>query len=74
MIAAGAWEIRCSPSLSSCLEAGDRIAVDRTYPNFITLANLLYLQLVPIEMMPGGMCLELAGKCLRAAENQRESI
>ncbi|EHI59256.1 PLP-dependent aminotransferase family protein [Hungatella hathewayi] len=42
--------------LSSLFEAGDRIAVDSyTYPNFISLANLLYLQLVPIEQDKDGM-------------------
>ncbi len=45
--------------LSSLFEAGDCIAVDTyTYPNFISLANLLYLQLVPIENDDEGMLAE----------------
>lgn len=42
--------------LSSLFEAGDKIAVDPyTYPNFISLANLLYLHLIPIETDEHGM-------------------
>lgn len=45
--------------LSSLFEAGDRIAVDTyTYPNFISLANLLYLHLIPIETDENGMITE----------------
>lgn len=56
MIAAGAQNALAT-ILSSLFEAGDRIAVDTyTYPNFISLANLLYLQLVPIECDEWGMC------------------
>ena len=56
MIAAGAQNALAT-ILSSLFEAGDRIAVDTyTYPNFISLANLLYLQLVPIEEDEEGMC------------------
>ena len=55
MIAAGAQNALATV-LSSLFEAGDRIAVDTyTYPNFISLANLLYLQLVPIESDEWGM-------------------
>ncbi len=55
MIAAGAQNALAT-ILSSLFEAGDRIAVDTyTYPNFISLANLLYLQLVPIESDGWGM-------------------
>ena len=58
MIAAGAQNALAT-ILSSLFEAGDRIAVDTyTYPNFISLANLLYLQLVPIENDAWGMCPE----------------
>lgn len=63
MIAAGAQNALAT-ILSSLFEAGDRIAVDTyTYPNFISLANQLYLQLVPIESDEKGMradCLENA--------------
>lgn len=63
MIASGAQNALAT-ILSSLFEAGDRIAVDTyTYPNFISLANQLYLQLVPIESDAGGMradCLENA--------------
>lgn len=42
--------------LSSLFEAGDKIAVDTyTYPNFISMANLLYLHLIPIENDEHGM-------------------
>lgn len=55
MIASGAQNALAT-ILSSLFEAGDRIAVDPyTYPNFISLANLLYLQLVPIENDEWGM-------------------
>ena len=55
MIAAGAQNALAT-ILSSLFEAGDRIAVDTyTYPNFISLANQLYLQLVPIENDVWGM-------------------
>ncbi len=55
MIASGAQNALAT-ILSSLFEAGDCIAVDTyTYPNFISLANLLYLQLVPIENDEGGM-------------------
>lgn len=55
MIAAGSQNALATV-LSSLFEAGDRIAVDSyTYPNFISLANLLYLQLVPIENDEEGM-------------------
>lgn len=55
MITAGAQNALAT-ILSSLFEAGDRIAVDAyTYPNFISLANLLYLQLVPIENDEWGM-------------------
>lgn len=58
MIAAGAQNALAT-ILSSLFEAGDRIAVDTyTYPNFISLANLLYLQLVPVESDEQGMCPE----------------
>lgn len=58
MIASGAQNALAT-ILSSLFEAGDRIAVDTyTYPNFISLANLLYLQLVPIENDEWGMCPE----------------
>lgn len=43
--------------LSSLFESGDKIAVDSyTYPNFISLANLFYLHLIPIENDENGMC------------------
>lgn len=43
--------------LSSLFESGDKIAVDSyTYPNFISLANLFYLHLIPIENDRHGMC------------------
>lgn len=59
MIAAGSQNALATV-LSTLFEAGDRIAVDTyTYPNFISLANLLYLQLVPIENDEYGMCPEL---------------
>lgn len=55
MIAAGAQNA-LAIILSTLFESGDRIAVDTyTYPNFIGLANLLYLQLVPIENDDEGM-------------------
>lgn len=55
MIAAGAQNALAT-ILSTLFEAGDRIAVDTyTYPNFISLANQLYLQLVPIENDREGM-------------------
>ncbi|SET88762.1 transcriptional regulator, GntR family [Lacrimispora sphenoides] len=55
MIAAGAQNALAT-ILSSLFEAGDCVAVDiYTYPNFISLANLLYLQLVPIENDGAGM-------------------
>lgn len=55
MIASGAQNALAT-ILSSLFEAGDCIAVDiYTYPNFISLANLLYLQLVPIESDADGM-------------------
>lgn len=55
MITAGAQNALAT-ILSALFEAGDRIAVDTyTYPNFISLANLLYLQLVPIESDENGM-------------------
>ena len=55
MIAAGAQNALAT-ILSTLFEAGDRIAVDTyTYPNFISLANQLYLQLVPIENDVWGM-------------------
>lgn len=56
MIAAGAQNALAT-ILTSLFEAGDKIAVDTfTYPNFISLANQLYLQLVPIENDEEGMC------------------
>lgn len=56
MITAGAQNALAT-ILSSLFEAGDRIAVDSyTYPNFISLANLLYLQIVPIGSDRWGMC------------------
>lgn len=58
VIAAGAQNALATV-LSTMFEAGDRIAVDTyTYPNFISLANMLYLQLVPIETDGEGMCTE----------------
>ncbi|PNV60255.1 PLP-dependent aminotransferase family protein [Clostridium sp. chh4-2] len=55
MIASGAQNA-LAIILSTLFEAGDCIAVDTyTYPNFISLANLLYLQLVPIENDREGM-------------------
>lgn len=55
MIAAGGQNALAT-ILSSLFAAGDRIAVDTyTYPNFISLANLLYLQLVPIATDEWGM-------------------
>lgn len=55
MIASGAQNALAT-ILSVLFEAGDCIAVDTyTYPNFISLANLLYLQLVPIENDGDGM-------------------
>lgn len=55
MIAAGAQNALAT-ILSALFESGDRIAVDTyTYPNFISLANLLYLQLVAIESDQQGM-------------------
>ncbi|OKP76225.1 GntR family transcriptional regulator [Paenibacillus sp. P3E] len=42
--------------LASLFHPGDKIAVDRyTYPNFIELANILNIQLVPIEGDDWGM-------------------
>lgn len=55
MIASGAQNALAT-ILSSLFEAGDCIAVDTyTYPNFISLANQLYIQLVPIENDEEGM-------------------
>lgn len=55
MIASGAQNALATV-LSTLFEAGDCIAVDTyTYPNFISLANLLYIQLVPIENDGEGM-------------------
>lgn len=55
MIASGAQNALAT-ILSTLFEAGDCIAVDTyTYPNFISLANLLYIQLVPIENDNEGM-------------------
>ena len=55
MIAPGAQNALAA-ILSSLFEAGDCIAVDAyTYPNFISLANQLYIQLIPIENDDGGM-------------------
>lgn len=55
MIASGAQNALATV-LSSLFESGDRIAVDSyTYPNFISLANLLYLQLVAVESDEQGM-------------------
>lgn len=55
MIAGGAQNALAT-ILSTLFEAGDCIAVDTyTYPNFISLANLLYIQLVPIENDGEGM-------------------
>lgn len=46
--------------LSSLFEAGDRIAVDTyTYSNFISLANLLHIQLVAVEGDRDGMRADL---------------
>lgn len=56
MITAGAQNA-LAVILSSLFESGDKIAVDTyTYPNFISLANLFYLHLVPIENDESGMC------------------
>lgn len=42
--------------LSSLFEAGDRIAVDQyTYANFIGLANMLHISLLPVESDENGM-------------------
>ena len=58
MITAGAQNALATV-LSSLFEAGDKIAVDAyTYPNFISLANLFYLHLIPIENDEEGMCPE----------------
>lgn len=55
MIAAGAQNA-LSIILSSLFESGDKIAVDSyTYPNFISLANLLYLHLIPVDNDENGM-------------------
>lgn len=45
-----------STILSALFEAGDKIVVDLyTYPNFIGLASLLHLQLIPVESDSQGM-------------------
>lgn len=55
MIAAGAQNA-LSVILSSLFESGDKIAVDSyTYPNFISLANLLYMHLIPVAGDENGM-------------------
>ena len=55
LIASGAQNALATV-LSSLFEAGDRIAVDTyTYPNFISLANQLYLQLAAVENDECGM-------------------
>lgn len=55
MIANGAQNALAT-ILSALFSAGDCIAVDTyTYPNFISLANLLYIQIVPIENDEEGM-------------------
>lgn len=42
--------------LTSLFEAGDKIAVDQyTYPNFISLANMLHINLVPVAGDSEGM-------------------
>ena len=43
--------------LNALFEAGDRIVVDQyTYPNFIGLANMLQICLVPVNADQSGMC------------------
>lgn len=43
--------------LISLFEAGDKIAVDNfTYTNFKGLANLLHIQLIPIDVDDSGIC------------------
>lgn len=47
-------------TLSALFSPGDRIAVDRyTYSNFIDLAHLLNLEIVPIDFDEEGMCVDL---------------
>lgn len=56
-------------ALTSLFSAGDRIAVDSlTYPNFIALAGLLGLQLVPVEGDGEGMRPDLLEKLCRTLE------
>lgn len=52
-------------ALSALFQPGDRIAVDAyTYPNFIALAKMYRLRLVPVDGDPDGMLAdELDAKC-----------
>jgi transcriptional regulator, GntR family len=53
--------------LSALFSPGDRIAVDRyTYSNFIELAHLYHLEIVPIDFDENGMSPEaLNNECLK---------
>lgn len=54
--------------LSSLFNDGDKIAVDQyTYANFIGLANMLHITLIPVKSDENGMSAEELSKLLRSA-------